>query len=74
MSGFIGVFRSKNVGPETQNMCVSEYVGVIASTLELVTDSNVLAIRSGYISIVVHTECLFASVCSLYVSIFGPEL
>jgi hypothetical protein len=55
-------------------MCVSEYVGVIASILEPLTDSNVLAIRSGYISIVVHTECLFASVCSLYVSIFGPEL
>ena len=74
MNGFIGVFRSKDVGPETQNMCVSEYIGVIASTLELLTDSNVHAIRSGYISIFVHTACLFASVCGLYVSVFDLEL
>ena len=62
MNGFIGVFRSKDVGPETQNTRVSEYVGVMASALGLFTDSNVHAIRSGYVSIVVHTACL-SNVC-----------
>ena len=61
MNGFIGVFRSKDVGPETQNTCVSEYIGVIASALGLFTDSNVDAIRSGYVSSVVHTTCLLTS-------------
>ena len=36
--------------------------------------SNVDAIRSGYVSMVVHTACLITSVCSLYVSISGLEL
>ena len=44
-------------------------------TLRMLTDSNVDAIRLGvYVSIVVHTPWLYASVCSLYVSIFGLEL
>ena len=65
MKGFIGVFRSKDVGPETQNACASEYVGVIASARGLFTDSNVDAIRSDYVSIVVPTACLLKYVCRM---------